>query len=98
LLKKYDKKEMLQTLMWLQRVFIDRAEIMIVDKRIPIVYNKINYYVMNLGRLLLLEITDRYEFIEKSSFVIKKDRFEGNSHVFSKQFKGEDVNPDIYRL
>ena len=71
LLKKYDKKEMLQTLMWLQRVFIDRAEIMIVDKRIPIVYNKINYYIMNLGRLLLLEITDRYEFIEKSSFVIK---------------------------
>lgn len=97
-LKKYNKKEMLQTFMWLQEVFIDNTKIMIIDKEMNVAYNKFNYYVVNLGRLLLLEITDRYEFAEKTLFVIKNDRFEGNSHVFSKCFSGEDVNPDIYRL
>ena len=62
-----------------------------------IVYNKFNYYVKNLGRLLLFEITARFEFEKKELFVIKNDRFEGNSHVFSKYFKGEDVRSDIYR-
>lgn len=97
-LKKYNKKEMLQTFMWLQSVFIDNTKITFIDKELNIVYNKFNYYVVNLGRLLLLEITDRYEFAEKVLFVIKNDRFEGNSHIFSKDFNGEDVNPDIYRL
>lgn len=97
-LKKYDKKEMLQTFMWLQSVFIDNTKVMIVDKEMNIAYNKFNYCVVNLGRLLLFEITDRYEFEEKALFVIRNDRFEGNSHVFSKYFNGEDVNPDIYRL
>lgn len=97
-LKKYNKKEMIQTFMWLQSVFIDSIKMMFVDKEMNIVYNKFNYYVVNLGRLLLLEITDRYEFAEKTLFVIKNDRFEGNSHVFTKCFNGEDVNPNIYRL
>lgn len=97
-LKKYDKKEMLQTFMWLQSVFIDNTKVMIVDKEMNIAYNKFNYCVVNLGRLLLFEITDRYEFEEKALFVIRNDRFEGNSHVFSKYFNGEDVNPDICRL
>jgi hypothetical protein len=47
--------------------------------------------------LLLFEITARFEFEKKELFVIKNDRFEGNSHVFSKYFKGEDVRSDIYR-
>jgi len=97
-LKKYNKKEMLQTFMWLQSVFIDNTKIMFIDKEMNIAYNKFNYYVVNLGRLLLLEITDRYEFAEKTLFVIENDRFEGNSHVFSKWFNGKDVNPNIYRL
>lgn len=97
-LKKYNKKEKLQIFMWLQSVFFDNIKNMNVDKEMNIVYNKFNYYVVNLGRLLLLEITDRYEFAEKVLFVIKNDRFEGNSHVFSKYYKGEDLNPDIYRL
>lgn len=96
-LKKYNKKEMLQTFMWLQNVFIDNSKIMFVDKEINIVYNKFNYYVVNLGRLLLFEITDKFEFAEKKFFAIKNDRFKGNSHVFSKYFSGEDVRPDIYR-
>lgn len=97
-LKKYNKKEMLQTFMWLQNVFIDNTQITFIDKEMNIAYNKFNYYVVNLSRLLLLEITDRYEFVEKARFVIKNDRFEGNSHVYSKYFNGKDVNPDIYRL
>lgn len=96
-LKKYNKKEMLQTFMWLQRVFIDNTKIKVIDKEMNVVYNKFNYYVVNLGALLLLEITDRYEFAKKESFLIKNDRFEGNSHIFSKTFNGEDANPDIYR-
>lgn len=97
-LKKYNKKEMLQTFMWLQRVFIDNTKIMFIDKEMNIAYNKFNYYVVNLGRLLLLEITDRYKFAEKTLFVIKNDRFIGNRHIFSKCFNGKDVNPNIYRL
>lgn len=97
-LKKYNKKEKLQTLMWLQSVFIDNTKIMLIDEEMNIVYNKFNYYVVNLGRLLLFEITDRYEFAEKTLFAIKNDRFKGGSHIFSKCFNGKDVNPDIYRL
>lgn len=96
-LKKYNKKEILQTFMWVQGVFIDNTKIMLIDKEMNIAYNKFNYYVVNLGRLLLLEITDRYKFAEKTLFVIKNDRFKGNSHVFTKYFNGKDVNPDIYR-
>ena len=97
-LKKYNKKEMLQTFMWLQRVFIDYTKIMFIDREMDIVYNKFNYYVVNLGGLLLFEITDRYEFAEKGLFVIKNDRFKGNSHVFTKHFNGRDINSNIYRL
>jgi hypothetical protein len=97
-LKKYNKKEMLQTFMWLQEVFIDNTKIPIINEEMNIAYNKFNYYVVNLGGLLLFEITDRYEFAEKRLFVIKNDRFKGNNHVFAKTFNGEDINPDIYRL
>ncbi len=97
-LKKYNKKEMLQIFMWLQRVFIDNTKIMFIDKEMNIAYNKFNYCVVNLGNLLLLEITDGYKFAEKTLFVIDNDRFKGNSHVFLKKVNGKDVNPDIYRL
>jgi hypothetical protein len=96
-LKKYNKKEKLQTFMRLQHVFIDNTKFKVIDKEMNIVYNKFNYYVENLGGLLLFEITARFEFEKKELFVIKNDRFEGNSHVFSKYFKGEDVRSDIYR-
>ena len=86
------------TFMWLQRVFIDYTKIMFIDREMDIVYNKFNYYVVNLGGLLLFEITDRYEFAEKGLFVIKNDRFKGNSHVFTKHFNGRDINSNIYRL
>lgn len=79
-------------------VYFSAIVIMFIDKEMNIVYNKFNYYVVNLGRLLLFEITDRYEFAEKTLFVIKNDRFKGNSHIFSKYFNGKDINPDIYRL
>lgn len=95
LLGEYNKR--IEILILLQNIFIDNTKITIEDKKIDIKYNKFNYYVINLEKLLLFEITDRYEFAEKDLFAIRSQRLEDGGYFFLKFFNDEDVNEDIYR-
>lgn len=103
-LKKYNKKELLSGLLTLQYVLFDTDKMEIRDtegnelKKIHFSYNKFIYYIENLNRLLMFDIMDRYKFLNTSDFALKVDRYEKGSHVYSKTFSGEDINPNIYRL
>lgn len=46
----------------------------------------------------MFDIIDKYKFLNTSNFALKADRYEKGSHVYSKTFSGEDINPNIYRL
>ena len=103
-LKKYNKKELLSGLLALQDVLLDDDKMEIKDlegknlRQISFVYNKFIYYIENLNKLLLFDVIDRYKFLDTASFAMKVDRYENGSHIYSKTFSGEAINPDIYRL
>ena len=103
-LTKYNKKELLSGLLALQYVLLDTDKMEIRDtednelKKIPFSYNKIIYYIENLNRLLMFDIMERYKYLNVSNFAMKADRYEKGSHIYSKTFSGEAINPNIYRL
>ena len=103
-LKKYDKKQLIVGVLALQTTFLSIDKVESKDGKRTILseitfsYNKFIYYIENLNRILLFDLTERFEFLDTSNFAMTADKFEGGSHVFTKIFSGEDINPKIYRL
>lgn len=99
-LKKYNKKELIVMLMILQNSFIgtDKAEFLPGCEPILISYNKVVYNITNLSRILLYELTERYEYKDIRSFAMVKDAYEKNKHIWSNSYSGEDLNNNFFRI
>lgn len=99
-LKKYNKKEILGMLMILQKAFLgmDTAQILPEYEPILFSYNKVVYNITNLSRILLYELTERYEYRDIRTFAMVKDAYEKNQHIWSKSYSGEDLNNDFFRI
>ena len=76
-LKKYNKKELLVMLMILQKAFLgtDTAQILPEYEPILFSYNKVVYNITNLSRILLYELTERYEYRDIRTFAMVKDAY-----------------------
>ncbi|MDD6627141.1 MAG: hypothetical protein PUF03_02695 [Lachnospiraceae bacterium] len=99
-LKKYNKKELLVMLMILQKAFLgmDTAQILPEYEPILFSYNKVVYNITNLSRILLYELTERYEYRDIRTFAMVKDAYEKNQHIWSNSYSGEDLNSDFFRI
>lgn len=99
----HSSTDMLQGLQALQHVFLGTDKMRINTKgeellEIPFSFNKFAYYALNLNRILLLDLTGRYEFAPLENFAMLADRFEEGKHIYTQSFSGDAINPDIYRL
>lgn len=101
-LKKYNKAQLLSGLLTLQQVFLDTDKRKICigqnNNDITYAYNKFVYYMTNLDNILLLDLTERLKFSQTEDFVIGLDRFEGGGRICVKHYRGEEINPNIYRM
>lgn len=94
----YNKEDVLETLYDLQKTFLGADKGRIGDKDIVYSYKKFIYYMSNLNDIILFELTDIPAYMPKISFAMSVDKYELGQHIFSQSFRGEDINPNIYRF